>query len=144
MTINILAPATRLITVLEGLSGLTAAQIGAPASIGPQLTAWIGLGSYSPVRKITGITQQEVHYFVCFCYRVDESESTAETTLLGLIPAFDAALHADLTLNGTVLSLTLNSLTADEPEYQLRAGKEYREYPMVVAAKLQGSFTTNP
>ena len=75
---------------------------------------------------------------------MDESESTAETTLLGLIPAFDAALHADLTLNGTVLSLTLNSLTADEPEYQLRAGKEYSDYPMVVAAKLQGSFTTNP
>jgi hypothetical protein len=75
---------------------------------------------------------------------VDGAETTAETTLMDLVDAFLTALYADLTLAGTARSLEADSQAADEPEYQLRAGKEYREYPVVVTVVQQDSYAVNP
>lgn len=144
MAYNSGAVANQLVTVLDGLSGMGAAQIGAPESVALRVSAYVTMGSQSVVRKATGITQRESRFFVLFAYRVEGAESTAETTLMGLVDAFFNALYADLTLGGTVHSLEANSQAADEPDYQLRAGKEYREYPVTVTVIQRDSYDINP
>lgn len=144
MSINTLAAANGIIAVLEQLSGLATVQIGVPLSVGTTVSAWVGLGGQADVRKATAVVQKRTRFFVMFCYRVDGNETTAETALMTLVDAFTVALNADLTLGGTVKELTISSAAADEPDYQLRAGKEYREYPMVIEATQHGSYTVNP
>jgi len=144
MSFNNSAAANELVTILAGLSGMGAAQVGAPESVGPRVMSYVTLGSQASSRKTAGVMQRETRFFCMFAYRVDGAEASAETTLMDLVDAFLAALHADLTLNGTVRSLEANSLAADEPEYQLRAGKEYREYPVMVTVVQQDSYSVNP
>jgi hypothetical protein len=139
-----LAVANALVSVLQGLSGMGAAQIGVPESVGPRVTSYVTMGSQSANRKASGVKLRESRFFCMFVYRVDQAEATAETTLMGLVDAFLVALDADLTLGGTVNSLEVSSAGADEPDYQLRAGKEYREYPVVVTVTQQGSYAVNP
>ena len=131
-------------TKLEGLSGMGSVQIGAPESVGTRVGSYVTLGSQSTGRKTTGTTERQTRFFVMFLYRVEGAETTAETTLMALVDAFMVALHADLTLGGTCADLEVNSLAADEPEYQARAGKEFREYPVIVAAKQYGTYAVNP
>jgi hypothetical protein len=144
MAYNATAVANALQTILAGLSGMGAVQIGAPTSIGPQVGAYVTMGSQTTVRKSAGITQREGRFFCMLAYRVDGAETTAETTLMGLVDAFMAALHADLTLGGVVEDLTADSQAADEPDYQLRAGREYREYPVVVTVTQRSTYEVNP
>lgn len=136
--------ANALKDVLEGLSGMGSVQIGAPESVAPKVSAWVTMGSFQTVRTATGVVQRTQRFFCMLAYRVDGAEATAETTLMGLVDAFLGALHADLTLGGVVKSLDANSLAADEPDYQLRAGKEYREYPIAVTVTQRDSYIVNP
>lgn len=144
MSFDNVSVANALVTVLSGLSGMGAAQIGAPASIGPKVSSYVTMGGQNHTRKAAGLKQRETRFFCMFAYRVDGAEATAETTLMTLVDAFLVALNADLTLNGTVKSLEVDSATADEPEYQLRAGKEYREYPIIVTVVQQDTYAVNP
>lgn len=144
MSYNTTAVANALVTTLSGLSGMGAVQIGAPESVGHRVVSYVTMGSQSTTRKATGIMQRESRFFVMFAYRVDGAEATAETTLMGLVDAFFVALQADLTLGGAVHAAEFSSLAADEPEYQLRAGKEYREYPVVVTVIQRDSYAVNP
>jgi hypothetical protein len=144
MSFDSLAPANRLVSVLTSLSAVNSAQIGAPESVSTRLSAYVTMGSQGVGRKTTGTTQRQTRYFVMFVYRVDGDETAAETALMQTVDAFMAALYADLTLNGTGTDLEAASLAADEPEYQLRVGKEYREYPIVVTVTQQGTYEVNP
>lgn len=144
MAFNSVAVANELVTVLQGLDGMGAVQIGAPESVGPRVSAYVTLGSQTIGRKVTGIVQRESRFFCMLAYRVDGAEAMAETTLMSLVDAFLNALYADLTLGGTVASLEANSQAADEPDYQLRAGKEYREYPVVVEVTQRDGYNVNP
>ncbi len=144
MAFNSTNVANQLNTILTALSGMGTAQIGAPESVGPRVMSYVTMGGLTTGRTVTGVVQRESRFFCMFAYRVDGAEATAETTLMGLVDAFLAALHADLTLAGTVRSLEANSANADEPEYQLRAGKEYREYPVTVTVTQRDSYTVNP
>lgn len=144
MAYNSAAVAAQLKTVLEGLSGMGAVQIGAPESVGPRVSAYVTLGGQANERKATGIMQRETRFYCMLAYRVDGAETTAETTLMDLADAFLNALHADLTLAGTVEALSADSVAADEPDYQLRAGKEYREYPIIVTVIQRDSYEVNP
>lgn len=133
-----------IVDVLENLDDMGAVQIGAPQAVGVQVSAWVSFGSHQMVRKTHGITQRETRIFVLFCYRVDGAEATAETTLAGLVDDFLDALHTDLTLGGVVTDLRIDSAAADEPDYQLRAGREYREYPVIVTVTQRSTFEVNP
>lgn len=144
MSFNNTAVANRLVAILQGLTGMGTAQIGVPESVGPRVGAYVSLGSQTTTRRVIGTVYRETHFFCLFAYRVDGAEATAETTLMGLVDAFFEALFDDLTLVGTVKSLEANSQGADEPDYQLRAGKEYREYPVQVTVVQQGSYEVNP
>lgn len=145
MAFNAQAVADAIKTKLLALSGMGSVQIGVPESVGPRVSAYITMGSMPLVRKATEVTRREARYFVNFAYRVDGAETTAETTLMGLADAFLDALHADMTLGGTCKSIVeISSGLADTPDYQLRAGKEYREYPFIITAAQDGNYTVSP
>ena len=136
--------ANQLVTVLTGLSGMGAVQIGQPESVGVRVSAHVTMGSHSPARKTNGIMQRETSFFVMLEYRLDGAEATAETTLMGLVDAFFQAIQDDLTLGGTVFGTEISSPSANEPEYLLRAGKEYREYPILITVTQRATFEVNP
>lgn len=144
MSYNTAAAANQLVTVLSGLSGMSAAQLGMPLAIGPRVSSYVTMGSQRTRIVASGIVERETNLFTMLTYRLDGAEATAETTLMGLVDAFLNALGADMTLAGTVTGITVNSLGADEPEYQARAGKEYREYPILVTVKQRSTYEVNP
>ena len=144
MAYNSGGAATALVTLLAGLTGMGNVQIGSPESMTTRVSAFVTLGSQNTTRKATGITQRETRFFVMLAYRVDGAEATAETTLMGLADAFMDALANDKTLGGVCVDLEANSLAADEPDYQLRAGKEHREYPIVVTVTQRSTYEVNP
>lgn len=136
--------AAELVTLLQALPGMGSVQIGSPESVGTRVGAYVTLGSQQDGHKTTGTTQRETRFFVMLAYRVDGAETTAETTLMSLADGFMAAINADKTLNGTVVNAVANSQAADEPEYQMRAGKEYREYPIIVTVTQRDTYAVNP
>lgn len=142
MIYNSTLVAERLVTILNDLVGV--AQIGAPAAVGTQLAAYVTMGSQSRSRKATGVGMRLGRFMVMFVYRVDKNEIAAETALMAVVDEFLAELDADLTLGGAVAALEADSQAADEPDYQLRAGREFREYPVVVTVTQYGPFEVNP
>lgn len=144
MAYNSGAVASALVTVLEGLNGMGNVQIGAPESMTTRVSSFVTLGSHQSQRKTNGIMQRLTRFFVMFAYRVDGSEATAETTLMGLVDDFMNAIDNDKTLGGVVYDATAESQAADEPDYQLRAGKEFREYPVIVTVTQRDAYAVNP
>lgn len=135
MAYSLTAPANRLLAIAQGLSGIGGAQIGVPESIGQRVYAFITAGGAVTGRKAAGVMYRDQRYRVVFVYRLDGAEATAEATLMALVDAFLAALHADLTLAATCEGIEIDAGLADAPEYQIRAGKEFREWPLVVTAR---------
>lgn len=144
MAYDSVAVANALVSLLGGLAGMGVVQIGAPSSVGPQVSGYVTMGGQRNVRKATGVTQRDSRFMCMLAYRVDGSEGTAETVLMGLVDAAQVALHADLTLGGICHDLSVDATGADEPDYQLRAGKEYREYPLIVTVVQRDVFAVNP
>jgi len=138
------AIAVRLKTILEGLTGMGTVTIGAPESIATTVGAYVTLGSQTSTREATAVYRRTTRFFVLFAYRVDGAEATAEAALMGIVDEFVEAIFADLTLGGTALVATVDSNAADTPDYQMRAGKEFREYPVIVSADERGSYAVNP
>ena len=143
MAFNTLAVAEYLVDTLTGI-GVSVAQLGAPESTGQRLAAYVTAGSQSIRRQTTGTTRREARFFVSLAYRVDNNEATAESTLMTSLDAFLAEIYADLTLGGTALSTEVDTSLADTPEYAMRAGKEFREFPILITAVQQGAFSPNP
>jgi hypothetical protein len=139
---SLTAPAQRLLAILQGLAGIGGAQIGVPESIGPRVYAYLTAGGISSGRKANGVMYRDARYRIAFVYRLDGAETAAETTVMGLVDAFLAALHADLTLAGTCEAIEIDAGLADAPEYQIRAGREYREWPLTVSCRQYATYTT--
>lgn len=144
MSLDTGAAAAAIVTILEGLAGMGVVQIGAPESVGPRVSAYVSMGSQRVMKKAAGVVGREARIFVQLAYRVDGAETTAETTLMGLVDDLIDALNADVTLGGVVSGSEIDTGMADEPDYQLRAGKEYREYPVVVTVRQYGTYAVNP
>jgi len=142
MALNTLAIANAIVVKLQALSGIGTVQIGVPESTNYRVSAYVTMASQPNVRKATGLVRREARFFVNFCYRVDKAETTAETTLMGLVDAFLTALYADLKLGGACNSLEIDTGLADTPDYQLRADKEFREYPIILTAAQDAPYTT--
>jgi len=58
------------------------------------------------------------------------------------VDQFLTALYADLTLGGVCNGLEIDTGLADTPDYQMRAGKEYREYPIILTAPQDATYST--
>jgi hypothetical protein len=130
-----------LVILLEGLTGMGAVQIGAPSAISTAVGAWVSLGSQQTQRVAQGVMERETRLLVMLVYRLDKNSSTAEVALMGVVDAFLEAIFADLTRGGTVEATSVDTSAADEPTYQLWAGMEYREYPLIVSVIQRTAFT---
>jgi len=144
MAFNTTATANQLVTILSAISGIGGAQIGSPESIGKRVYGYVTMGSTDNRRHTQGTTERTQRFMVMLVYRLDGAEATAETTLMGIADSLFQAVHNDPTLNGNVDGAEVQSLGADEPDYQLRAGKEYREYPILVTTIQRGTYAVNP
>lgn len=144
MSVNNAAVAARIAAILANIDGMGAVNIGAPTAVPVTVSSYVTLGSQTTQRVAQGVFEQVARFWVMFLYRVDGNETTAENALMGMVDGFVAAVMADLSLAGTVDTATVDSSAADAPDYQLRAGKEYREYPVVVTVTQRGAFAPNP
>lgn len=144
MAFDTLSTATAIADLLGSISGISTVQFGAPLAIGPKVSAYITIGQQPSDVKTQGTTWRDAHYFVDLCYRVDDAESDAETSLMAALDAIQAAVYADKTLGGIVSNTTIDTGMADEPEYRIRAGREFREYPIVLICRQYGTYEVNP
>lgn len=142
MALNTAAVASALETLVGGLSGVGTTGIGIPESTDHRVSAYITMGSQPNGIKTTERTWRGARFFILLAYRVDRNQTTAETTLMGVVDALLTALYADPKLGGTCEGIEIDTGLADTPDYQLRAGKEYREYPIIVTARQYGPYTT--
>lgn len=144
MAFNTRAPAEALVAMLDGLTGVSGAQLGVPASVATRIYATVTAASQALTSKATATTRRAARYMCTLVYRMDGTEAAAEQALMDVLDLFIAALMADRTLGGLVKDLEVDPTLADTPEYQARAGKEYREYPILVTVYQDGSYTVNP
>lgn len=143
MGFNSSAVAARLVQVLEGIG--VPARIGAPQALTQRVSAWVGLGGMDVQLVATCVTQRTTRFYVLFCYRIDNEGAVAETetALMVAVDGFLEALYGDLSLDGLVDQVAVSAAMADEPNYQVRAGREFREYPVVVMCDEQGAYEVN-
>lgn len=139
MAFNLAGPLNRIVAILTGLSGMQTVYTGVPESIGTRVSAYVTLGGMRVADKATQLLQREQRYFVAFAYRVSGAEATAEADLMTMVDAFIAAIYADRTLNGTAKGVTIDAGLADQPEYRVLAGQEFRVYPIVVGCTQQNN-----
>lgn len=144
MAFNTKSVATQLKTLAAALAGIGGAQIGVPETIDKRIWAIITAAGQTIADKTTGTNRRSARYNVTFTYRLDGAETTAEEGLMDLIDLFLVALYADRTLAGTCKNIDVDLSLADTPEYQTRSGKEFREFPILVTAVQDGTFTVNP
>lgn len=142
MALDTAAIANAVVDVLEGLAGMGEVEIGVPESTDYRVSAYVTMGSQPNTRKATQLVQRSARIFVTFAYRVDKNQGVAELALMGLVDAFHTALYADLTLGGVCGVTEIDSGLADTPDYQLRSGKEYREYPVILTATQNTTFVS--
>ena len=140
MAFNSKAVADQLVTLLGGVTGVNLARKGVPESQSVFLEADVTLGGHTIGRKAQGLTYRDQRYLVTFSYRLAGAESTAEDALMVAVDDFLEALNADLTLAGTCQGVEIDASSADSPDYQPRAGREFREYPLVIIARQYGTY----
>ena len=144
MALNTKGVANHLVTMLQGIAGVNLVQKGVPEKQDPRLAAYVTTGSQSLTRKTSATFDRWGRMLVTFSYLTKGAESDAEDALMDAVDAFIALVMADLTLDGLVLDTNLDLGMADTPEYSILAGREYREYPVVVMYKQQDTFNVNP
>ncbi len=147
MPFDSLSPADAIVVILKTVLGATSVQFGAPLSIGPKVGAYITAGHQPGGIKAQGRVYRDAHYFVDLAYRISDSVpqvSDAERTLMAALDALNVAINADKTLGGTCEDATLETGLADAPEYRVRSGPEFREYPVVVICRQYDSFNPTP
>lgn len=136
--------AQALVTLLTGLAGMGSVQLGVPVTVGPSVSAYVTAAGQPMGRKTSGTTFRDMRFNCTLAYRVDNAEATAETTLMDLLDAFVDAVNADLTIGGVCKSADVDLTLADTPQYFIRAGKEFREYPILVTLRQYGAYTPSP
>ncbi len=140
MAFNAKAVLTKLETVVSGLAGIQAVQVGVPQSIGNAVSAYITLGGQNAYDKAGGLRQRDLSFRIVFTYRVAGDVENAEETIADLLDALEVALYADRTLGGTCQGIDVDFSTANEPQYSDFAGQEYRRYPVIVTVRQQRTY----
>lgn len=140
MAFNTAAPLNQLITILTAISGIRQVYKGAPENFAKNVVAYVAAGQQDIRRHTTGTTRRRASYFVGLAYRVSDAEADAEGILCDSLDAFIAAVMADLTLNGTCKETVLDFTLASAPEYEVRAGREFRVYPLLVHCTQDGTY----
>lgn len=136
MSFNTAAGANALLAVVQGLS--VDGQIGVPESVNKRLYATVTAAGQT-YSKLTlganaGRTMRDARYMVTLVYRMDGGEAAAEAALMAKLDALALALKPGTeTAGGLVVAFETG--LADTPDYQVRAGKEFREFPILVTLR---------
>lgn len=148
MSFDSVAPANAIMTILGTIPNIVAPQIGAPLSIGPMVSAYLTIGNIpSQIKTAGGTVQRDVHYFIDLAYRISDTVAQVTSAELNLMAALDIiqkAIYADKTLGGTCQEATIDTGLADTPEYRVRSGPEYREYPCVIICRQYDTYKATP
>lgn len=136
MSFDTAGGAQALLTIVQGLS--VSGQIGVPETPGARLYCTVSAASQAYSRITLGAnkgkTSRDTRYLLSLVYRLDGGEATAELALMAKLDAIAVALAIGTeTAGGQVVAFDTG--LADTPEYQLRAGKEYREFPILVTLR---------
>ena len=145
--LDTLGPMVQIQALLEAVPGMGTVQIGAPLSWSTQTSAYITVGKQPTGEKTTGSMFREAAYFVDIGYRCDDNlagVTTAETVLAAALDALQQAIFDDKTLAGTCQNADIDTGLSDEPEYRMRAGKEFREFPVVILCRQYTTFNPTP
>jgi hypothetical protein len=142
MAWDVQGPLTYLTTLIDGLTSMsgTVSQ-GEPESPDSRVAAMVSVGGFDLQHKTTGSLQRVQRYWVEFYRRVGGDEAAAEADIADLVDEFCQAWQGDLTLGGTALNTTLDGNYADQPDYRLMRGPEFRVYPLLITATQQNLRT---
>lgn len=122
----------KVITIVQGLSGMGTVYKGVPESLSTRTSAYCCLAGQGPAQLTMGDKKRSIDILVTFGYRVAGVEGTAEDAVCDLVDLFIDAIETDETLGGLVYQARLDFGMASSPEYQAVAGQEYRRYPVIV------------
>jgi len=133
-----------IIALLGSILSISHVQWGVPESASTRLSAYVTVGSQSPERKTSATVVRWTRYMVLLAYRVDNNEQSAEQALAAAVEGIQAAIQNDLTLGSVAADAEIDLGLADDPQYRMTAGREYREYPIIIALKQYGSYNIEP
>jgi hypothetical protein len=126
--------------LLRGIEGLQGVTMGIPDYRQNRVSASVALGSMAPDTKAASLLRRTIRIGVIFYYRLDEEtgqpvEANAEVTLAQVIDRFTVAFFEarPSAIFGTLRNVELDFGPADNPEYQMAAGREARVYPIIVS-----------
>lgn len=148
MAFDLTSPLNHILGMVAALPGLSEEQIGAPMSWSKRLNGYVTIGHQpSGIKTAGGTVWRDAHYFVDLGYDCNQTATGVTSAELGLATAIDAflkAIYADLTLGGTVHATTVETGLADEPEYRVRSGTEFREYPILLICRQYDVYRSTP
>jgi hypothetical protein len=135
--------------VLQALNSLLETVVqdafeGEPMVGGARIIAVVTAAGEGPSASLSSqLLRQPLRFHITLGYALDGDSTGAEEAMCLLKDALRRALYAAMRtkLGGVVDSLEAPDFTpADNPDYRVRAGDEYREYPIVVTAWQQETF----
>ena len=148
MSFNTLAVLDAIVTLLTETLSAEQVTIGAPLSISKKLTAYVTLGAQPQGIKTQGTIWRDARFFIDFAYRVDDNipddVATAESTLAATLDALEQAIYDDKTLDGVCFDTIIEAGTTEEPEYRIRAAREFREYAVILTCRQYTTYEVNP
>lgn len=141
MTFNSSGALTAVESLVDGVSTVTASEIGVPKGIADRVMAYLFLIPDAVSDKTTGaLIQQQIRVRVVFAYRTGGDVRAAELALAAAHDEFkrDYYLARENFAGGHVLfDSELDATVASGAEYELMAGDEYRRMPVDVVVRQQ-------
>jgi hypothetical protein len=136
MAWDVQGPLTYLTTLIDGLTSMSGTVYqGEPETPDSRVAGMASVGGFDLQHETTSTMVRWQRYWVEFYYRVGGNESVAEGVIADLVDEFCQAWQNDLTLGGMAQDTKLDGNYADQPDYRLMRGPEFRVYPLLVSAK---------
>jgi hypothetical protein len=148
MPLNTKAPLNQLVTMVSALPGMDQVIKGVPRGFDRPVVALVAFGGQTIEDKSTGVLERVATYFVFLGAAIEGENgdeealavSAAEDVLGDLVDAFIAAWVVDRRLAGTAASSRLRFDLANDPEYRIILGPEYRVFPLQVLVTQTQNF----
>jgi hypothetical protein len=137
MAFNLEAPLDKIKAHAAASTGVEAAIVGSPASLGYQVTASVTLAGFSARPDDFDAEGQHQDYLVEFGYDTGGDVDAAERAICKAVPSLKDRIDHDVTLGNTVVRASVDGRLAGTPEYVAVAGSEIRRYPVLVQCVLE-------
>jgi hypothetical protein len=130
-------------TMMEGIDGVQDVRIGVPRSLPFQASVFLAGAGDDAKPRVTETITNEFAIRIHFGYRVAENMALVEEAELQLLAFKDALIRAhwaNKKLGGVVEDSRLDFSPSRSAEYEVRAGQEWRIYPVDLLCKQSESF----